>query len=144
MLQIETTAFKYDTRTILQSVKKKNCYLRIIQIRNTVLLLGGKEINQFLLLHFVHFQVKDACVPFLRCCALFYHFLVGVPAPYVLLEVGGDTFENLCAYLGLPNSCHDLISSSVVFDLSLNWVQHEKVRIACCAVGTVSSWTVRH
>jgi hypothetical protein len=46
--------------------------------------------------------------------------------------------------LGLPNSCYDLISSSVVFDLSLNWVQHEKVRIACCAVGTVSSWTVRH
>jgi len=76
--------------------------------------------------------VKAACVPFLRCCALFYHFLVGVPAPYVLLEVGGDTFENLCAYLGLPNSCHELISSSVVFDLSLNWVQHEKVRIACC------------
>ena len=103
-----------------------------------------KRNSSVFIVAFIHFQVKDACVPFLRCCALFYHFLVGVPAPYVLLEVGGDTFENLCAYLGLPNSCHDLISSSVVFDLSLNWVQHEKVRITCCAVGTVSSWTVRH
>ena len=103
-----------------------------------------KKIYRFFIVTFIHFQVRDACVPFLRCCALFYHFLVGVPAPYVLLEVGGDTFENLCAYLGLPNSCHDLISSSVVFDLSLNWVQHEKVRIACCAVGTIGSWTMRH
>jgi hypothetical protein len=46
--------------------------------------------------------------------------------------------------LGLPNSCHDLISSPVVFELSLNWVQHEKVRIACCALGTISSWAIWH
>jgi hypothetical protein len=46
------------------------------------------------------------------------------------MEVGGDSFENLCAYLGLPNSYHELVSSSVVFDLSVNWAKHEKVRIA--------------
>jgi E3 ubiquitin-protein ligase UBR2 len=75
------------------------------------------------------FQVKSACIPFLRCCALFYHFLVGVPGPYVLMEVGGDTFENLCAYLGLPNSYHELVSSPLIFDLSVKWAQHEKVRM---------------
>jgi hypothetical protein len=76
--------------------------------------------------------VKDACVPFLRCCALFYHFLTGVPGPDVLMEVGGDSFENLCAYLGLPDSYHELVSSSVVFDLSVKWAKHEKVRITFC------------
>jgi E3 ubiquitin-protein ligase UBR2 len=83
----------------------------------------------FLNIHLFNFQVKNACIPFLRCCALFYHFLVGVPGPNVLMEVGGDTFENLCAYLGLPNSYHELMSLSAVFDLSVKWAQHEKVRI---------------
>jgi E3 ubiquitin-protein ligase UBR2 len=73
--------------------------------------------------------VKDACIPFLRCCALFYHFLTGVPGPDVLMEFGGDSFENLCAYLGLPNTYHELVSSSVVFDLSVKWAKHKKVRI---------------
>jgi hypothetical protein len=54
---------------------------------------------------------------------------VGVPGPFVLMEAGGDTFENLCAYLGLPNSYHELVSSAAVFDLSVKWAQHEKVRI---------------
>jgi hypothetical protein len=45
------------------------------------------------------------------------------------MEAGGDTFENLCAYLGLPNSYHELVSSAPVFDLSVKWAQHEKVRI---------------
>ena len=78
---------------------------------------------------FVVLQVKQTSVPFLRCCALFYHFLTGVPGPSTLMEVGGDTFENLTAYLGLPNSCQDLISSPLVLDLALKWTQHEKVSI---------------
>jgi hypothetical protein len=45
------------------------------------------------------------------------------------MEVGGDSFENLCAYLGLPNTYHELVSSSVVFDLSVKWAKHKKVRI---------------
>lgn len=53
---------------------------------------------------------------------------MGVPGPYVLMEVGGDTFENLCAYLGLPKSYHELVSSPAVFDLSMKWAHHEKVR----------------
>jgi E3 ubiquitin-protein ligase UBR2 len=49
---------------------------------------------------------------------LFYHFLLGVPGPSMLMEAGGDTFENLCAYLGLPNSCHELVSSAAAFNVS--------------------------
>lgn len=47
VLQIETTAFKYDTRTILQSIKEKNCYCWIVQIRTTILLLGWKKLSIF-------------------------------------------------------------------------------------------------
>ncbi|KAJ9589000.1 hypothetical protein L9F63_017695 [Diploptera punctata] len=70
----------------------------------------------------------SSCIPFLRCCALFYHFLTGVPSPSELMEVGGDTFENLTAYLGLPSSYHELICSPVVKDLAIKWTQHDKVR----------------
>jgi hypothetical protein len=92
--------------------------------------LKNEIFNNCFILIFINFQVKDACIPFLRCCALFYRFLTGVPGPDVLMEVGGDSFENLCAYLGLPTSYHELVSSSVVFDLSVKWAKHEKVRIA--------------
>jgi hypothetical protein len=32
--------------------------------------------------------------------------------------------------LGFPNSYYELVSSSVVFDLSVKWAKHGKVRIA--------------
>ncbi|XP_066999318.2 E3 ubiquitin-protein ligase UBR2 isoform X2 [Anabrus simplex] len=73
-------------------------------------------------------QVQKASVPFLRCCALFYHFLTGVPAPLVLTEIGGDTFENLCAYLALPESSKDLIGSEAVLNLATKWCDHPRVK----------------
>ncbi|XP_069676845.1 E3 ubiquitin-protein ligase UBR2 isoform X3 [Periplaneta americana] len=103
----------------------------ILELLNTVRKVAGISTDDSMVqldARGVWAQIKHACIPFLRCCALFYHFLTGVPAPNVLMEVGGDTFENLCAYLGLPNSCSELISSSVMTDLSLKWAQHDKVR----------------
>ncbi|XP_075234618.1 ubr1 ubiquitin ligase [Lycorma delicatula] len=67
-------------------------------------------------------------IPFLRSCSLFYHFLTNVPAPEPLTEVDGDTFINLCMYLGLPTSCKELFAPDSVIYLAKKWANHEKVR----------------
>lgn len=74
-------------------------------------------------------HIQNASLPFLRCCVLFYHYLTDVPAPTTLLEVGGDTFNNLCTYLGLPQTPNELFSSQTTFDLVKKWCNHEEVRI---------------
>ncbi|RZF37437.1 hypothetical protein LSTR_LSTR013673 [Laodelphax striatellus] len=72
--------------------------------------------------------MMDKSIPFLRCCALFYHFLTDVPAPAALKKSGGDTFENLCAYLGLSSVCKDLIAHDSVIYLAKKWASHEDVK----------------
>lgn len=73
-------------------------------------------------------MIKDYSIPFLRCCVLFYHYLTGVPAPPVLNEVGGDTFENMCSYLGLPTTCNGLLEPTSVITLIKKWVNHDRVK----------------
>lgn len=72
--------------------------------------------------------VQENSIPFLRCCVLFYHYLTGVPAPPVLTEVGGDTFVNMCTYLGLTHSCKELLLPSSVMNLIKKWASHERVK----------------
>lgn len=71
--------------------------------------------------------VQDACMPFLRCCVLFYHYLTDVPAPATLLEVGGDTFINMCMYLGLPSNPKSLFDNPSIIQLVTNWAKHPEV-----------------
>lgn len=80
-------------------------------------------------MHTVWKHVQKACIPFLRCCVLFYHYLTDVPAPSTLLEVGGDTFNNMCTYLGLPQTPKELFTSKAVFDIVGKWCNHEEVGI---------------
>ncbi|EFA01832.1 E3 ubiquitin-protein ligase UBR2 [Tribolium castaneum] len=77
--------------------------------------------------HVVWKHVQEASIPFLRCCVLFYHYLTDVPAPSVLLEVGGDTFANMCTYLDLPQTPQTLFNSDKVLRLVSKWCQHEEV-----------------
>lgn len=74
-------------------------------------------------------HVMDACLPFLRCCVLFYHYLTDVPAPQSLLEIGGDTFANMCAYLDLPVTAKDLFASDEIKSIITTWCQHEEVEL---------------
>lgn len=78
--------------------------------------------------HAVWKMVQFACLPFLRCCVLFYHYLTDVPAPSLLQEVGGDTFSNMCTYLALPQSPKELFSSKNVLNLINKWCRHEEVQ----------------
>lgn len=72
--------------------------------------------------------IQDSSIPFLRCCVLFYHYLTGVPAPSVLTEVGGDTFVNLCCYLGLSTVCSELLSPVNVLQIIKKWANHDAVK----------------
>uniref|UniRef100_A0A5F8GZ53 E3 ubiquitin-protein ligase n=1 Tax=Monodelphis domestica TaxID=13616 RepID=A0A5F8GZ53_MONDO len=49
-------------------------------------------------------SVKAGIMPFLRCSALFFHYLNGVPAPSEIQVIGANQFEHLCSYLSLPNN----------------------------------------
>ncbi|XP_014224487.1 E3 ubiquitin-protein ligase UBR2 [Trichogramma pretiosum] len=69
-------------------------------------------------------RVKQACAPFLRCCTLYFHFVTDVAVPTELTMMHGDTYENMCRYLGMPETCNELLDSQVVRDLAASWIQH--------------------
>ncbi|XP_072755009.1 E3 ubiquitin-protein ligase UBR2 [Anoplolepis gracilipes] len=74
-------------------------------------------------------QVESACRPFLRCCAIYFHYVTDVPPPNELTQVHGDTYEKLCLYLGLPATCDGLIYSHLDVTLKLIdvWRNHPTV-----------------
>ncbi|KAK9886902.1 hypothetical protein WA026_019159 [Henosepilachna vigintioctopunctata] len=72
-------------------------------------------------------KIRENSIPFLRCCVLFYHYLTEVPAPPSLLEVGGDTFSNMCAYLNLPENPEDVFDCEII-QLLDKWCHHKKVQ----------------
>lgn len=71
--------------------------------------------------------VQDACLPFLRCCVLFYSFLTDVPPPVKLTEVGGDTFSNMCSYLGLPQTRRELFETEQILPIIKFWCSNQEV-----------------
>lgn len=73
------------------------------------------------------FQVKEYCQPFLRCCVLFFHFLTTVPAREELNSHGGDTFENMCLYLGLNGNWRELIFNDTMQALAKHWTNHPRI-----------------
>ncbi|XP_032917905.1 E3 ubiquitin-protein ligase UBR1 isoform X1 [Catharus ustulatus] len=49
--------------------------------------------------------VKKGIMPYLRCAALFFHYLMGVSPPEELLQVSEEgQFKALCSYLSLPTN----------------------------------------
>ncbi|KAL6265276.1 hypothetical protein P5V15_002056 [Pogonomyrmex californicus] len=74
-------------------------------------------------------RVETACRPFLRCCAIYFHYVTDVPPPNELTQVHGDTYEVLCQYLGLPPTCDALIYShlDVALKLMAVWRRHTTV-----------------
>lgn len=90
-------------------------------------LLNSTQPNRKLSPNLVWNKIKDASIPFLRCCVLFFHFLTDIPAPAALTEIGGDTFENMCCYLGLSESCYDLLEPLKSSGLIELWCKHPDV-----------------
>lgn len=107
MLEIDPEEAE-DTHCIANLVYK----LRGITVKNTAVVWNS---------------IENCSIPFLRCCCLFYHFLTGVPASGVLTEVNGDTYHNMCCYLGLPTTCRELLDKPYVEMLINKWAENKKL-----------------
>jgi len=78
--------------------------------------------------------VRKAMLHFLRCAAMFYHFITEVPLPNTR---GGESdkeiYEILSNYLSLPKSLSDLIKEEDTFNLVSRLLQNEALKnIQCC------------
>jgi len=72
-----------------------------------------------------------ASLGFLRCCALFYHYLGGVAAPAELQDIlpPDQEFLHLLRYLGLPSSPRLLLDSPYTLTLARRWMSHPHLRL---------------
>lgn len=75
-------------------------------------------------------SVRAAITPFLKCSALFFHYLNGVPAPPDLQVSGTSHFEHLCNYLSLPTNLMHLFqeNSDIMNCLVESWCQNSEVK----------------
>ncbi|XP_075451842.1 E3 ubiquitin-protein ligase UBR2 isoform X1 [Ascaphus truei] len=74
--------------------------------------------------------VRAAVLPFLRCSALFFHYLNGVPAPSEFPVNGTSQFDHLCSYLSLPTNLFRLFleNAQVMDTLLYSWCKNEEVK----------------
>lgn len=72
-------------------------------------------------------DLKAALIPFLRCSALFFHFLTAVPAPEQLMRPSRTEFDSLIRFLGLDPRFEFLIASLDLRTLALNWARNPRV-----------------
>ncbi|XP_078462123.1 E3 ubiquitin-protein ligase UBR2 isoform X2 [Lampetra planeri] len=77
-------------------------------------------------------RVRAGATPFLRCCALLFHYLRGTPAPPELHAACPTQFEVLCRYLSLPVNLAALFTTheGVATELLHRWCGHGAVRAA--------------
>lgn len=94
---------------------------------NKILQLLNKETHN-VNTHTIWQQVQHACMPFLRCCVLFYRYLTDVSSPIAFNEPGGENFTNICQYLGLPDTSKDLIGLPGLLECITKWCNHTKVK----------------
>lgn len=75
-------------------------------------------------------SVRAGILPFLKCSALFFHYLNGVPAPPDLQVSGASHFEHLCNYLSLPTNLIRLFqeNSDIMNSLIESWCQNSEVK----------------
>ncbi|TFK03038.1 L-lactate dehydrogenase B chain [Platysternon megacephalum] len=75
-------------------------------------------------------SIKAGIMPFLRCSALFFHYLNGVPAPSEIQVTGASQFEHLCSYLSLPNNliCLFQENSKIMNTLVESWCSDNEVK----------------
>ncbi|XP_072366213.1 E3 ubiquitin-protein ligase UBR2 isoform X1 [Scyliorhinus torazame] len=79
--------------------------------------------------------IKTGIMPYLRCSALFFHYLNSVPVPVELQENRPHHFELLCRYLSLPTNLMSLFQTEneTIEPLMQRW----------CGVAEVQSFVKR-
>lgn len=85
-------------------------------------------------------RITKASLPFLRCCALYFHYISDVPAPEELTKIDGATYENICAYLGLPTTCDELIKPNldIIIKLINIWKSHPTIQLHLSGASTMT------
>lgn len=96
-------------------------------------------------------HVRAHLVPFLRCSALFFHFLTEIPVPTSLqgpIQASrSEELESLCRYLSVPTNITSLlqwsqdsgsITSSTISTVVKRWCSHEHVRKTLATAGVES------
>uniref|UniRef100_A0A452GNM1 E3 ubiquitin-protein ligase n=1 Tax=Gopherus agassizii TaxID=38772 RepID=A0A452GNM1_9SAUR len=75
-------------------------------------------------------SIKAGIMPFLRCSALFFHYLNGVPAPSEIQVTGASQFDHLCSYLSLPNNliCLFQENGKIMNTLVESWCSDNEVK----------------
>uniref|UniRef100_A0A8C6VG68 E3 ubiquitin-protein ligase n=1 Tax=Naja naja TaxID=35670 RepID=A0A8C6VG68_NAJNA len=75
-------------------------------------------------------SIKTGIMPFLRCSAMFFHYLNGVPIPSELKANGANQFEYLCSYLSLPSNliCLFQENSKITNTLIESWCNNSEVK----------------
>lgn len=75
-------------------------------------------------------SVRAGVMPFLKCSALFFHYLNGVPSPPDVQVPGTSHFEHLCNYLSLPNNliCLFQENSEIMNSLIESWCHNSEVK----------------
>jgi E3 ubiquitin-protein ligase UBR2 len=89
-------------------------------------------------------DLKAASLPFLRCAALFYHFLTSVPGPQNLKHFESDEFDLLTQYLGLPSSPRKLLESPHLIGLARKWSNHPNVHIMLSPAASQTGYPVNY
>nr|DBA27212.1 TPA: hypothetical protein GDO54_011378 [Pyxicephalus adspersus] len=74
--------------------------------------------------------IKVAVLPFLRCSAVFFHYLNGVPPPADLSVSGLTQIDQLCGYLSLPTNLINIFQENpqVTETLINSWCSHKEVK----------------
>lgn len=92
--------------------------------------------------------IKENCLPFLRCCGLFFHFLTEVPTPEELQSsvwVPESEFYCLLRYLGLSmNSLRSTFDNPALMELVNRWCSDNRVGTLVAGAGSegcVQAWT---
>ncbi|XP_075411213.1 E3 ubiquitin-protein ligase UBR2 isoform X2 [Tenrec ecaudatus] len=75
-------------------------------------------------------SIRAGIMPFLKCSALFFHYLNGVPSPPEVQVTGTSHFEHLCNYLCLPSNLIRLFeeNSEIMNSLIKSWCHHKEVK----------------
>ncbi|XP_070442170.1 E3 ubiquitin-protein ligase UBR2 isoform X3 [Equus przewalskii] len=75
-------------------------------------------------------NVRAGILPFLKCSALFFHYLNGVPSPPEMQVSGASHFEHLCNYLSLPSNLVSLFQENNEITKSLieSWCHNIEVK----------------
>nr|XP_042121710.1 E3 ubiquitin-protein ligase UBR2 [Peromyscus maniculatus bairdii] len=104
--------------------------LAVLSLHNTLCQCTGSALEEEPSGWHLWRSVRAGIMPFLKCSALFFHYLNGVPAPPDLQVSGTSHFEHLCNYLSLPTNLIRLFqeNSDIMNSLIESWCQSSEVK----------------